>query len=82
MSDRRPGDDPLYDRALQATADIADLLSEVLRDSAIPRDWWLRATAMELAIQHPMAGTFGDHYVVRRAKQFEQYIQTGEWTDA
>lgn len=59
--------------------DVADLLSEVLRDSAIPRDWWLRATAMDLLIKqindgHTITPAERDYQL----KAIEHYIRTGE----
>ncbi len=68
------GHRPLHDRALQASVDMADLAHE----PAVPRDWWLRAMAMELAIRKPIAGAYGDDYLQKQAQRFEHYIRNGE----
>lgn len=69
----------LVDQDTSPMRDVADLLSEVLRDSAIPRDWWLRATAMDLLVKavsdgHSITAAERDHQL----KAIEHYIQTGE----
>jgi hypothetical protein len=71
----------LIDQDTSPMRDVADLLSEVLRDSAIPRDWWLRVMALDLLLKlvndgNTITPAERDHQL----KQIERYIQTGEWS--
>lgn len=67
----------LTEQALREAIDQADMA----RDSAIPRDWWLRAMSLDLLLKSVNDGNTvtpaeRDHQL----KQIEHYIRTGEWS--
>ncbi len=66
----------LQDLACRASIDSADILT----DSAIPRDWWLRVAAMDLLLKSINDGhALSNAERNKRLKDIEHYIRTGEF---